>query len=183
MAITAKDNGKTFDPCPVGAHSAVCCDVQDLGDVEVTFNGHTSKKHMVRLVWQVNEQMTDGRPFVVGQRYNLTLNEKGNLRRDLQAWRGKPFTEEQLKDGFDLEVLIGKCCLVNVIHAPKDGRVYANVTSIMPLPKGMAPLTVSPDYIRKKDREPEPPKAAPEVLPDVEDVFVGAPPDDDYVPF
>ena len=147
MAIIAK--GSSFVPCPAGLHQAVACDVIDLGMVDGAFG----LKHKVALVWQVNEPMDDGRPFLVQRRYTLSLDEKASLRKDLESWRGKPFTATEVK-GFDLEVLLGVNCQLNIQHTEKNGSTYANVTAVVPLSKGMPKMAVA-SYIRKKDREPE----------------------------
>jgi hypothetical protein len=82
--------------------------------------------------------MADGRPFSISREYTATFGPKGNLRKMLEAWRGRPFTTEEL-GGFSLENVLGKPCLLGVVHKPsKDGtKVYANVNSVMALPKGM----------------------------------------------
>jgi len=152
MAIIAKA-GPTFIPAPEGAHAAVCVDVVDLGTLEVNYGGKSKKQHKIRIVWQIDENMEDGKPFLVQQRFTLSLHEKAGLRKVLESWRGRQFTEEELQ-GFDVETVIDKPCLVNIIHQNKAGSIYANVTSVMRLPKGMAVLTPR-DYIRVVDRKPE----------------------------
>jgi hypothetical protein len=147
--------GSSFVPCPAGPHSGVCVDVVDLGLVETTFNGKTKKSHKCRLVWQVAELNQDGKPYLVQKQYTASLHEKAALRLDLQSWRGRPFTEQEAQ-GFDVEVLIGKACLLNVQHVDRNGSTYANVTGVMPLPKGM-PVMQPSGYVRVKDRvEPSP---------------------------
>jgi hypothetical protein len=65
------------------------------------------------------------------------MNEKANLRKDLESWRGKGFTETEA-DSFDITKLLGVACLLNVIHkAGKNGNTYAVVSGISPVPKGM----------------------------------------------
>jgi hypothetical protein len=147
VAIVAK--GSNFTPCPAGIHQAVCCDVVDLGMVDGTYGA----KHLVSLVFQVNEPMDDGRPFLVQGRYTLSLNEKANLRKVLESWRGKPFNAEELK-GFDLEKLIGVNGQVNIQHNEKNGSTYANITAIVPLGRGMQKMAVA-NYTRRKDRQPD----------------------------
>jgi hypothetical protein len=159
MAIPVSANGdKTFTPCPPGVHQAVCVDVVDLGLLEVTFGGQTKQQHKVAIVWITDEVNPENdKPFLVQQRYTASLNEKSNLRRDLQNWRGKPFTPEELK-GFDLEKLLGVNCQLNIVHKPRtDGSgVWANVGAIMPLARGMAKMAIPDDYVRRQDREPQP---------------------------
>lgn len=149
MAIIASA-GKTFTPAPAGLHQAVCVDVVDMGLLEVTYAGKTKKQHKVRLVWQIDEAMEDGKPFIAQKRYTLSLHEKSTLRQDLESWRGRPFTEEE-SAGFDLEKLINVNCQINVQHVPKQGAIYANVVSIVPLGKGMTKIE-SREYVRVQDR-------------------------------
>lgn len=153
MPIIAKSSGTNFIPAPAGAHSAVCVDVVDLGILEVSFGGKTKKQHKIRIVWQIEEVMGDNRPFIVQKRYTLSLHEKASLRKDLESWRGRQFSTEEL-DGFDVEKLLGVPCLLNVIQESKNGDTFSNVTSIMRLPKGMNPLKPR-DYVRVCDRTPE----------------------------
>lgn len=154
MAIIAKGSsgGGNFKPCPPGLHQAVCCDVIDLGMVPTKFG---KDQHKVHIRWQVDETMEDGKPFMIQQRYTLSLNEKATLRHHLESWRGKPFSAEELT-GFDLEKLIGANCQIVVVQRPDEqGRVWANVQTVTPMGKGMKKLAVR-DYIREKDRAPQP---------------------------
>ncbi len=161
MPIIAKA-GKSgeFTPCPEGPQRLVCCDVIDLGMVEVTWQGQTKRQHKIEIRWQSEHVMDNGRPFLVGQRFTLSLNEKGRLRPFLEAWRGKKFTEQEA-EGFDVERLLSANAYGNVVHAKgSKGGTFANLASIMPLPKGMEPIQVS-DYVRMVDRELPPPAAEP----------------------
>lgn len=153
MPIIAKATSSAFIPAPAGAHSAVCVDVVDLGVLEVNFGGKSKKQHKIRLVWQIEEVMADNKPYIVQKRYTLSLHEKASLRKDLESWRGRAFTTAEL-EGFDVETVIGVPCLLNVIETQKDGATYANVSSIMRLPKGMNAIKPR-DYVRVIDREPQ----------------------------
>ncbi len=156
MPIIAKDTGggKEFTPAPGGVHAAVCCDVVDLGVLEVIYSGKTKKQHKIRIVWQIEQNMEDGKPFIVQKRYTLSLHEKAALRADLESWRSKPFTEDELH-GFDVESVIGAPALLNVVPEMKDGKVYANIKSLMRLPKTGFTVLTPRDYIRAKDRDPK----------------------------
>lgn len=153
MAILAKDNRPDREPAPEGLHPAVCVDVVDLGMIKSSFEGKTSERHMVRLVWQIEDVDTKGRRFTPMQQYTLSLNSKAKLRQHLEAWRSKKFAEDELKNGFDLERLINVPCQLQVVHnLANDGNTYANVAAIVPLGKGMLPLRAE-GYVRMKDRE------------------------------
>ncbi len=74
------------------------------------------------------------------KRYTLSLHENASLRKDLENWRGKKFTEEELQ-GFDLEKLLGVNALITVVHSQgADGKTYSNIAAVSKLMKGMAPL-------------------------------------------
>ena len=154
MAIVATrgESGGTgnFEPAPEGVHQAVCVDVIDLGLLEVTWAGQTKKQHKILISWQLDEARDDGKPFLVSKRYTLSLNEKANLRKDLESWRGRKFTLEE-EMGFDVESILGANCLLNVQHNKKDDKTYANVISITPLVKGFSKIAAK-DYIRKIER-------------------------------
>src|SRR5215472_2508299 len=126
MPIIAKA-GWDFVPAPEGSHSAVCVDVVDLGVLELTFNGITERKHMVRFVWQIDENMENGKPFTVSRRFTLSLHKKAALRAAIESWLGRKLTEAELR-WFDLEDLISSACLLNVVHAARDGSTFANVS-------------------------------------------------------
>lgn len=150
IIATAGDT-REFTPAPAGLHQAVCVDVVDMGILEVTYAGVTKKQHKIRLVWQIDEPMEDGKRFIVQKRYTLSLHEKSTLRKELESWRGKAFTREE-EMGFDLERLIDVNCFLNIVHSQKEGKTYANVASVVPLKKGM-PLIHSEGYIRVQDRD------------------------------
>jgi hypothetical protein len=154
MAIIAKAGG-TFVPCPAGLHHAVCVDVHDLGLIEVTFGGKTETKHKCDVYWESADQnLENDKPYLVRKRYTVSLDPKANLRKDLESWRGRPFTPDELK-GFDLEKLIGVNCQLAVQHVDRNGTTYADVTAVVPAPRGVAKLKPSAGYVRKKDRTPE----------------------------
>lgn len=145
---------------PTGLAQCVCVDVVDVGMVEVPTYSDKEKArgprlaHKVNIIWQSEELDEQGEPIQLRRRYTLSLDKKASLRRDLESWRGRPFTDEELK-GFDLEKLIWANCFINVIHEQRDDKTYANVASISPLRKGVAHITPSASYVRVKDRPVE----------------------------
>lgn len=144
MLTVSAENSGTFELPPAGAVAARCCRVIDLGSQESTFEGKTSLKRKVLLSWELAELRSDGSPFTISRRFGLSLHENSALRAFLQAWRGRPFSDEELA-GFDLRKLINAPCLLNIAHTTRSGKDYANILSISPLPKGMtAPELATP---------------------------------------
>lgn len=129
-----------FELPPEGSHLAVCYRVIDLGTQKQDWQGQTKLYRKVLLSWELpQEKMEDGRPFAISQRYTLSSSEKAKLRKDLEAWRGKKFTPEDFgPNGFDIKNVLGKGCLLGIVHNQKDDKTYANIAAIMSLPKGTA---------------------------------------------
>lgn len=159
--MIVKGPDEKFPTAPEGSFPAVCVDNIDLGMVKSTYGGEEKERHMVRLVWQIDEEESPGKPFLVKQDYTASLHEKAALRKHLEAWRGRAFTDVELF-GFDLDSILGAGCIVNIIHNKgRRGGTFANVAGIMKLAKGMTIPKVS-DYVRVKDRKPKP--AAPKPI-------------------
>lgn len=150
-----------FSTAPAGTYPAVCVDIIDLGKVANRFDPDQEDKQMVRIVWQIDEQDDHGKPFHVRKDYTASLHEKANLRKHLEAWRGRPFSATELF-GFDLDSTLGTGCLLSIVHATGSrGGTFANVGAVMKLARGMTAPIVR-DYVRVKDREtPTTPVSAP----------------------
>lgn len=137
--LMPKKEENSFETVPEGVYTAVCYRVIDLGTQEVDFKGDKKYQHKIMLSWELHAEdvrMQDGRPFSTHKRYTLSSNEKSALRKDLEAWRGQAFTDQDFGN-FDIGVLIGKACMMQIVHNVDGDKVYANVNSIMKLPKGM----------------------------------------------
>ena len=149
MPIIVRKPESSFDPCPEGLHQAVCVDAVDLGLQETPWG----PKQKVELRWQTDLVNTrTSKRFEVRKRYTASLHEKARLRQDLECWRGRKFTEEELK-GFDIDKVVGINCQVQVIHTISDeGRVYDNVQTIVPFNGKTGPKIAALDYVRQQDR-------------------------------
>ncbi len=124
MALTNSENKGSFEELSEGKHNAVCYRIIDIGThMELKFGSTTEyeKKHTVIFFWEtLDEKMEDGRPFAVSKTYTASLFEAATLRKDLENWRDKSFTEEELK-GFDIENLIGCTAKIEVGHTEANG--------------------------------------------------------------
>lgn len=175
--IATASESKSYAPAPQGTHQAVCVDVIDIGMKPNPFKDG-ALQHKVDLAWQIDEHREDGKRFIVYKRYTLSLNEKATLRHDLESWRGRPFSDHELR-GFDVETIIGANCLINVQHkaGSKDpNKVFANVVAVMPLAKGM-PKLAPLDYERQSAEQQPHVEDAPAEVPVEEEVYA------DDIPF
>jgi hypothetical protein len=159
MQLPKPGEGATFALPPPGTYPAVCYRVIDLGTQDVEWAGEAKKKHKISLSWELHDpdcQMDDGRPMSIHSTYTLSMHENATFRKHLEAWRGKPFSEDDFKS-FAIENLIGVPCYIGVIH-DKTGN-WANVSAISPLPKQMdKPKPINPTVflcLEKDQFDPE----------------------------
>lgn len=136
MSAMWKDNGGgDFEDPEPGSYAAVCYKIIDIGTQTFEYQGKANSRRQVILGWELDELMSDGRPFVISKFYTASLSEKANLRHDLAAWRGRDFTPEEL-GGFSPRNILGKPCLVTLT---KNDKGKVRVTGVAKLPKGMGP--------------------------------------------
>jgi hypothetical protein len=141
-SFIVEDKGGSFETTPVGSHLARCYRIVDVGTQKSEYQGQVKYLHKVMLGWEIHGvnddgtpiKMMDGRPFAMFKNYTLSWSDKATLRIDLQAWRGRPFTAEEMRR-FDLKTVLGAWCMLNVIErAGQDGKMYVNVANISPVP-------------------------------------------------
>jgi len=135
MGRYAKDSGGgNFQQAPIGNHVGRCVHIVDLGTQHGEYQGQPTARQQVVITWELpDELMEDGLPFIVSAFFTNSLHEKAALRSALQNWRGKEFTPDEL-NGFDLTNVLGKPCMVSVVHTDKG---KAKVSAVAAMPKGI----------------------------------------------
>jgi hypothetical protein len=128
--------GGDFTPAPEGTHVARCIQLIDIGTHHGEYQGTPNVQNQVIVRWELPHETIDTErgpePMIVSKFYTNSLGEKANLRKDLQSWRGRQFTPEELAK-FDLESILGKPCLVTIVHNEKK---KAKVTGVAGLTRG-----------------------------------------------
>ena len=153
MPIMVKDNGADFERLEPGTYTAVCSHVLDLGTQPSMFGD----KDQVALCFEVNEKMSDGRPFMVSEIYTASLNKKAKLRQHIDMWRGKPLTEQE-SQGFDIEKLRFVMANITVIEKEgKDNKTWLHIAAITKCPAGTESIkpvnTTAPEWLLNKQKE------------------------------
>lgn len=144
MALIATGSNKEFKPVPEGSHMAVCYRVIDLGTQRWEYQGEPQIGRKVLIAWELHGEaddgtpltMEDGQPLSVSKKYTLSLGKKAALRADLEAWRGKAFTAEEL-NGFDIGTLLGVPCMITIKHDKKGEKTYSNVAGVTRFPAAL----------------------------------------------
>ena len=72
-------------------------------------------------------------PFTLSKYLTLSMSDQGKMKPFLESWTGK-----KLDTKFDVFSLIGSTAFISVSQdVATNGKTYANIGVIMPLPKGM----------------------------------------------
>lgn len=166
MSFIAKDSGGgDFKRVPPGAYIGRCYSLIDLGTQESTGQFGTKFQHKIRIAWELFGEDEQGNPLTVemdgktmpmtiSKSYTVSLHEKAGLRKDLAAWRGRDFTDEEAK-AFDVSKLLGAYCMVNCTQSETNGKTYTNVAGLTPLPgalKNAKPAPVHANVIFDLDK-------------------------------
>ena len=142
MIVTGSNTERRqFQIAPAGTHLARLYRIIDLGTQMREYEGKVTMNRKGKFFFELHGEdaegkpllTSDGKPLIQSREYTISLNEKANLRRDLEAWRGKSFTEQELK-GFQLKTLLGHFCMVNISHRQKGDLTYADLKGISSVP-------------------------------------------------
>lgn len=156
MAKVTETGGREFKLLPAGSHAAVCTMVAHLGLQNGAYMGKPKLQPKVYLRWQIPAERIEWEkdgvkhegPMSIGKTYTESLSEKANLRKDLESWRSKAFSPQELA-GFELFNILGKPCLLSVVHdTGEDGKTRAYIQSVSALPKGMSAPTHEGDLLK-----------------------------------
>ena len=138
MSLNLKDakKGSSGPLAPIGNHIARCYQLIDLGTQDSLKYGNAS--HKLRFTWELCEETRDfgkgkPEPYSVSMTVNFFFGRNSNFTKLLEGWKGGTFTDAEL-DNFELKKLVGKACMVNVVHATSGDNDYANVASVSPVP-------------------------------------------------
>ena len=140
----AKTTTKSYERPDPGVYPARCIVVAELGHHPNRFYNPDKDKpeyeyrQELLIAWELSELMQDGRPFAISWRDRNHLSEKSNLYKLLTGWRGKPFSQLEMRR-FELKNILDKCCYLNLVESPPDrnNKTWINVETAIPLPKGM----------------------------------------------
>lgn len=158
MAIIAKNNGGDYAPMESGVYVGRCVQMLQIGTVTEIINGESKTAHKVILGFEfptekkVFKEENGEQPFFLRKEYTLSFHEKSTLRKHLETWRGKEFSDTEARS-FDITKLLNVPCTINVVHKQsKTGKVYAEIGSISPLMKGtICPEQINPSQVLSFD--------------------------------
>jgi hypothetical protein len=154
LRLPAK-GGADFEKVPVGTHVAICNLIVDVGmqpgnpqfaglvgkDGKKDSRGEPSPKIFFRFevpskrMSYTKDGVDHEGPMTIYANFRASLNKKANLRKVIESWRGKKFSNDGEAEQFDVFSMLGKACMILVTHSD-DGK-YANVDNVIALPDGV----------------------------------------------
>jgi hypothetical protein len=127
LILQAKANGD-FKPHPEGIHPAVCVDVIELGLREEEFQGRRKMVEKVRVVFESEQKLDDGRNCIISKNFTASLHPKARLAEFLGKWRGRPVLPDET---INLGKLVGACCTLVISHQQNAvGQTYAAIDAV-----------------------------------------------------
>ena len=144
MSLNAKaTGGGNIDPIPADKYVGRFIGVYDLGTQYNSLYKKWTRKVLlqleipaVRAQYEANDGTQVDNPRVITREYGLTLHKKATLRKDLEAVRGREFTDAELA-GFDLFTIQGAPAEIQVVHKTKGDKTYSNVGALSKVFKGV----------------------------------------------
>lgn len=142
LPVGGSGNGD-FKRAPAGSHIAVCNMVADCG-LQPGSATYPSPKRKIYIRFEIPSERVeyekDGKqvegPLTIGSFYTASMNEKATLRKHLEGWRGKKFSDDEA-GAFDVAAILGKPCMLSVVESDVGGKTYSNISGIGSLPKGV----------------------------------------------
>ena len=157
--------GKKFEKAPAGMCIGTIIDIVEMPKVPSTFNGVTTLKNKVRILWILNN--INGTPMLDSEGKQLTVafikpassHTSSDLYKLLLMLLGQ--APPLMTKTEELEaLLLGRSNVLFITRTPDTrsaGEFFANVTGASPLTPGMVAPVAPQGFVRAKN---QPPKAA-----------------------
>lgn len=131
--MKVKAESSSFELYEPGTYMGRCISVIDLGTQHSEYMGEPQTKRQCLIVWETPTERFTGEytgPRTISKFYTQSLNEKANLRKDLESWFGKAMEDGQ---EVDLRALLGKPCMLSILVNDKGKN---KIAAVMKLPQG-----------------------------------------------
>ena len=137
MVIGTRAKAK-IPPVEAGTYLAICVGIYDLGEQQTEYKGKTRYNNQIQFTFELpTEQVElDGemKPRQLSRTFSVSTSNKSGLRKFLTSWRGKAFSDEEIR-AFNTDEMLGRSAMIQVVL--NDTGEYANIDGVMQIPKGM----------------------------------------------
>lgn len=162
MALNAPVGGNAErELIEAGSYFARCVQVIQVGTVVTETGTYAGKKRqMIRIVFELVDMMKvfseekGPQPVWKEKEYTFSMYKDAELRKHIENWRGKAFTDEEAA-AFDISKLLTQACLVGISHknSQSTGKPYDFISSVGKAMSGVVvnPLKSQPVYLSYED--------------------------------
>jgi hypothetical protein len=139
MGKVATGGGEPRELIPARNYTGVVCGIYDIG---TQTGGQFGPNSQFVIMFELHTRRGPARDskanvFTISTFVNFYLGSRSrpaNLLKLVEVLEGRTLTDAEIKAGYDVEKLLGKCCQVQVIHEPNaKGEMKAKVGATMPL--------------------------------------------------
>ncbi len=156
MAIIApKSEKKEFEIVKAGSHVGIAYSLIMLGTHEEEWEGTEKKSIKMFLSFElpnlrkVFKEGEPEKPMSISTYVNLSMYSQSKLRGWIHNIIGVTLTDKEA-DSFDVMQILGKPCLLNVIHklSKKSGKMKTNIEGVAQMIEGMpVPVQFNPNRV------------------------------------
>jgi len=140
----------TYEQPDSGIFIGVIADVVDLYGVKTKFG----EKNRVRIVWILDKNNSQGKPYHAVLTKNGTMHEKADLFKAVRAILGTNPPIVQNTEAL-AQLLIGKASQLFIMREKNEqGKEFSNIKGINALPPGAVVPKIPTDFVRAKDKKP-----------------------------
>jgi hypothetical protein len=133
MSRTYRATDDTWEIFPEGTTAVVLTSMHFVGRHEREWQGQRSTSDMVCLEWTAPEAGAEGGDLSTWEVLTVAFGQKSNLYKRLRALAGG----REIPDNMDLSQMLGRPCLIEVIHRDGPKGPKPRVIGATPLPRGM----------------------------------------------
>ncbi|TAH55178.1 MAG: hypothetical protein EWM51_03595 [Treponema sp.] len=118
--------------------------------------GIEGPQHEIALLFELDALTPDKKPMTITKRFTASMHPKANLRKFIEAWRGSPFNDDEVKI-FDTDTLEGQYAFLTFTKkkSNKTGKVWTDIFQIRRKPREVPPFQKRlqpgfvPDWIKQ----------------------------------
>jgi len=163
---------KEYKLIPEGTHVARLVSIVDFGTQPHVYMGENKTRSRIYFTFELPNETSvfEGvtKPLVIGSEFTASLSDKAILKPIIEGVLGKKLTDAE-RTNFgreEISKLVGTPVMLSVLHNESNGKTYANIATVSPLPKGMAaPEQYNPSVVYDVlDGQNEAFKALPEFM-------------------
>ena len=137
MKASIGGSGGDFPILDEGGYAARIYSIVDIGIHQTNFG----EKQQIIVTWELPSELSDeGLPHAISMFYTLSLNDKANLRKDLEKMKGKIPPEKLSSAAFIdtlFEKMLGTTCQLSIsVYENKEGYKRNGIEGVGKLMKG-----------------------------------------------